>query len=162
ANGAKWLVAVDGGSHSGPFTSDPSVIDVGALIAGVLHAYLEGDATAAAQLPALAHTGAPRPASLAPFHPPPPAAPPQGRWPALSGGAGLALVAAACGGGPSDSASNASRPRPSTAPTTPPNAPTATTSGPATAVPVQCVLTPEMTEGPYYLTGEPERRDVTE
>jgi protocatechuate 3,4-dioxygenase beta subunit len=29
-------------------------------------------------------------------------------------------------------------------------------------VPVQCVLTPEMTEGPYYLTGEPERRDVTE
>jgi len=24
------------------------------------------------------------------------------------------------------------------------------------------VLTPEMTEGPYYLTGEPERRDVTE
>ena len=29
-------------------------------------------------------------------------------------------------------------------------------------MPVQCVLTPEMTEGPYYLTGEPERRDVTE
>jgi len=58
ANGAKWLVAVDGGSHSGPFTSDPSVIDVGALIAGFLHAYLEGDATAAAQLPALADTGA--------------------------------------------------------------------------------------------------------
>ena len=27
---------------------------------------------------------------------------------------------------------------------------------------MQCVLTPEMTEGPYYLTGEPERRDVTE
>jgi fermentation-respiration switch protein FrsA (DUF1100 family) len=63
ATGAKWLVAVIGGSHSGPFTTDPSVIDVGALIAGFLHAYLEGDATAAAQLPALASTGA---LSLAP------------------------------------------------------------------------------------------------
>jgi len=58
ATGAKWLVSVNGGSHAGPFTTDPSVIDVGALIAGFLHAYLEDDATAVAQLPALANTGA--------------------------------------------------------------------------------------------------------
>src|SRR6185312_11942820 len=43
----------------------------------------------------------------------------------------------------------------------PPTIGTPATTGGA-AVPVQCVLTPEMTEGPYYLTGEPERRDVTE
>jgi fermentation-respiration switch protein FrsA (DUF1100 family) len=58
ATGARWLVSVNGGSHSGPFTTDPSVLDVGALIAGFLHAYLEGDAPAAAQLPALANSGA--------------------------------------------------------------------------------------------------------
>jgi hypothetical protein len=58
ATGAKLLVAADGGSHTGPFTTDPSVADVGALIAGFLHAYLEGDAAAAAQLPALAGAGA--------------------------------------------------------------------------------------------------------
>src|SRR5262245_44002214 len=58
ATGAKFLVSVNGGSHAGPFTTDSSVIDVGALIAGFLHAYLEGDATAAAQLPTLANTGA--------------------------------------------------------------------------------------------------------
>ena len=67
ATGARWLVSVNGGSHAGPFTGtadgDASVSDVGALIAGFLHAYLEGDATAAAQLPALASTGA---LSLAP------------------------------------------------------------------------------------------------
>src|SRR5262245_39223508 len=77
---------------------------------------------------------------------------------ALAGGAGLVVVAGACGGG-SESATRATRPRsqsttpPTTAPTTAPSA--------ANAVPVQCVLTPEMTEGPYYLDG-PERRDVTE
>ncbi len=81
---------------------------------------------------------------------------------AVAGGAGLALVAAACGSGSSDSATGATRARPRT--TTPPTtAPPTATSGAGTAVvPVQCVLTPEMTEGPYYLTGEPERRDVTE
>ena len=78
----------------------------------------------------------------------------------LGGGAGLALLAAACGGGSSDSATRATRPR-SQSTTPPTTAPTTATTG-AAAVPVQCVLTPEMTEGPYYLTGEPERRDVTE
>jgi hypothetical protein len=62
ATGAKWFVAVDGGSHSGPFTNpsdgDATVTEVGALIAGFLDAYLEGDAVAAAQLSALADTGA--------------------------------------------------------------------------------------------------------
>jgi len=82
---------------------------------------------------------------------------------AVAGGAGLALLAAACGGsGSSDSATPTPRGRaPSTTPPT--GAPTTGTSGTSGApVPVQCVLTPEMTEGPYYLTGEPERRDVTE
>ena len=63
ATGAKMLVAVDGGSHSGPFTTDESVHDVAALVAGFLHAYLEGDAAAAGQLPELANAGA---LSLAP------------------------------------------------------------------------------------------------
>jgi protocatechuate 3,4-dioxygenase beta subunit len=80
----------------------------------------------------------------------------------LAGGAGLAVVAAACGGGSSDSAT---RPRPQSQPTAPPSTPgtlpPTATSGAATVVPVQCVLTPEMTEGPYYLDS-PERRDVTE
>ena len=67
AAGSKMLVAVDGGSHVGPFTGsingDASVHDVAALIAGFLHAYLEGDAAAAGQLPTLANAGA---LSLAP------------------------------------------------------------------------------------------------
>jgi esterase/lipase len=58
ATGAKMLVAVEGGSHTGPFTTDASVADVGALIAGFLHTYLEGDAAAAAQLRQLGNAGA--------------------------------------------------------------------------------------------------------
>jgi protocatechuate 3,4-dioxygenase beta subunit len=81
---------------------------------------------------------------------------------ALAGGVGLTVVAAACGGS-SDSASSAARtPGRSSTPGTNPPAPGTTGATGANAVPVQCVLTPEMTEGPYYLTGEPERRDVTE
>ena len=30
------------------------------------------------------------------------------------------------------------------------------------AAPVSCVLTPEQTEGPYYIDGEKVRRDITE
>jgi protocatechuate 3,4-dioxygenase beta subunit len=83
---------------------------------------------------------------------------------ALGGGTGLALLAAACGGGSDPASSTGAAQRPtSTAPTTPPTTPSTSAPGAAAnAVPVQCVLTPEMTEGPYYLTGEPERRDVTE
>jgi protocatechuate 3,4-dioxygenase beta subunit len=83
---------------------------------------------------------------------------------AVAGGAGLvAFAAAACGGSSDRSASSSARRSTATSTPTPTTGSTATTGGSgAAAVPVQCVLTPEMTEGPYYLTGEPERRDVTE
>jgi protocatechuate 3,4-dioxygenase beta subunit len=78
----------------------------------------------------------------------------------LAGGAGLALVAAACGGGgDSDGASRRIGRGSSSSASSPPSAPPSSAAGPA---PVACVLTPESTEGPFYLTGEPERRDVTE
>jgi protocatechuate 3,4-dioxygenase beta subunit len=78
----------------------------------------------------------------------------------LAGGAGLALVAAACGGG-GDSNRTSSRVGrgSSSSVSSPPSVPPTSAAGPA---PVACVLTPETTEGPFYLTGEPERRDVTE
>lgn len=57
ATGAKWLVAVDGGSHTGPFTTDDSVADVGTVTADFLHAYLEGSAVAGERLPADADDG---------------------------------------------------------------------------------------------------------
>lgn len=75
----------------------------------------------------------------------------------LAGAAGLALVAAACGGSSTDGTAGRTRPAPTGAPGT--SGPTPTTGAAAVA---DCVLMPEMTEGPYYLTGEPERRDVTE
>jgi protocatechuate 3,4-dioxygenase beta subunit len=74
----------------------------------------------------------------------------------LLGAAGVVAVGAACGGG----SSGASRRQSSS-----------TTAGASSAAPssstapvgtVSCVLTPEMTEGPYYLTGEPVRSDITE
>jgi protocatechuate 3,4-dioxygenase beta subunit len=34
--------------------------------------------------------------------------------------------------------------------------------GVSRAAPVSCILTPEMTEGPYYIAGEKLRRDITE
>ncbi len=39
---------------------------------------------------------------------------------------------------------------------------TTTTVAPGTATPVQCVLTPEQTEGPYYIDADLVRRDITE
>ena len=106
------------------------------------------------------------PPSPLPTPEPPPSSPEitRRRLLALAGGAGLVAVAAACGGGSSDEATGSGSggragtgSSPSTTATT---APTTATSA-ANAVPVQCVLTPETTEGPYYLDG-PERRDVTE
>ena len=35
-------------------------------------------------------------------------------------------------------------------------------TGEAQAAPVACVLTPEMTEGPYYISGEKLRRNITD
>ena len=56
-SGAKWLIAVDGGSHTGPFTTDDSVVEVGAVTADFLHTYLEGSTVAADRLPADADAG---------------------------------------------------------------------------------------------------------
>ncbi len=66
------------------------------------------------------------------------------------GAAGAAIVATACGRGSTSAAS-----------------PTAVASAGETATGasgegVACVLSPEMTEGPYYIDGEAVRRDVTE
>ena len=78
----------------------------------------------------------------------------------LFGAAGLALVAAACsdddGGGADTGARTQSGTSGSTGGST-----TGTGSG-AGASGVDCVLTPEMTEGPYYLEAMAVRRDITE
>jgi protocatechuate 3,4-dioxygenase beta subunit len=67
------------------------------------------------------------------------------RW---LGAAGATAVVAGCGGSKAKTATATSTPA---------------TSTPATVTPiVTCTLTPEMTEGPYYLSGEPTRRDITE
>jgi protocatechuate 3,4-dioxygenase beta subunit len=66
----------------------------------------------------------------------------------------LAALVAACGGNDKSSSAAAT-----TSEATEP----ATTSTTAAAAGAQtCVLTPEMTEGPYYLAGEADRSDVTE
>ena len=67
---------------------------------------------------------------------------------ALIGAAGVAVVAAACSDGGSDDAVSG---------TTTANG----TSGDGART-VDCVLTPEMTEGPYYLDDTVLRRDITE
>ncbi len=57
ATGPKWLVKVLGGSHLGPFTTDPSEASVSVLVADFLHAQLQGDADAASRIDADADTG---------------------------------------------------------------------------------------------------------
>jgi dienelactone hydrolase len=57
ASGAKWLVAVDGGSHVGPFTTDASVTDLGALVVTFLRTTLDGDPAAAVAMPLMADAG---------------------------------------------------------------------------------------------------------
>jgi pimeloyl-ACP methyl ester carboxylesterase len=52
ATGPKWLVTVLGGSHLGPFTTDPVETQVGALVADFLRAQLVHDAAAATRIPA--------------------------------------------------------------------------------------------------------------
>jgi protocatechuate 3,4-dioxygenase beta subunit len=88
----------------------------------------------------------------------------------LAGGAAAAVFLAACGGtkaaidttaataAPSSSAAAASSTSSSAASATT----AATTAVTAAAATGSCVLSPEMTEGPYYVAGEPTRRDVTE
>jgi protocatechuate 3,4-dioxygenase beta subunit len=87
----------------------------------------------------------------------------------LAGGMGAAAFIAACGGtkaatdttaaGASSSSSSAS-----SSSSTAGSGATAASATPATAAGATgaCVLAPEMTEGPYYVAGEPTRRDVTE
>jgi protocatechuate 3,4-dioxygenase beta subunit len=77
----------------------------------------------------------------------------------LLGAAALAVVAAACGGSSSGSAAS-SRSRTSSSPTSGSSGSTSS-SGSASST-ASCVLTPEMTEGPYYIDGEAVRRDITE
>ena len=80
---------------------------------------------------------------------------------ALLGAAGITAVAAACSGDSASSAGgNGGRRGSSSSATTSPAGSTATTAPDATSI--SCILTPEMTEGPYYLTGEANRRDITD
>ena len=76
----------------------------------------------------------------------------------LFAGAGITVVAAACSGG--DSSSSAARRRPGVTGTT--GGSTATSGSGSGATEVGCVLTPEATEGPYYLDLDAVRRDITE
>jgi protocatechuate 3,4-dioxygenase beta subunit len=76
----------------------------------------------------------------------------------LLGAGAFVALAAACGGGSSDSSSSQSKRSTGTSSPTPTSG-SASSSGTTTA---SCVLTPEMTEGPYYLDGEAVRSDVTE
>lgn len=86
---------------------------------------------------------------------------------ALIGGAGAALAAAACttGSGTREPVAAAgSTSTTATSAAAPTAAPTSTSAPPAapTATVATCVLTPEMTEGPYYIAGETIRADVTD
>jgi protocatechuate 3,4-dioxygenase beta subunit len=80
----------------------------------------------------------------------------------MFGVAGVALVAAACSdGGSNDNAASTAKAKAADS-----NASSTTSTSPATSsagtTTVDCVLTPEMTEGPYYLDDQVIRRDVTE
>ena len=82
---------------------------------------------------------------------------------ALLGAAGITAFAAACSGDSGSSAGGNGGRRgssSSSATTSPLSSSVATTSPNATSI--SCVLTPEMTDGPYYLTGEANRSDITE
>ncbi|MDQ6727180.1 MAG: intradiol ring-cleavage dioxygenase [Actinomycetota bacterium] len=87
------------------------------------------------------------------------------------GAAGAAMAAAACGGGSgtgqttaaADGATTSSTAGSTVGSTAAPASTAATTATTAVAVaPATCVLTPEMTEGPYYIAGETIRADVTD
>jgi protocatechuate 3,4-dioxygenase beta subunit len=79
-------------------------------------------------------------------------------------GAGAATALAACSKSASSALQSAATTptTASTASTTSTTASTTATSPSTAAAAGSCVLTPEMTEGPYYLTGEAIRSDITE
>jgi protocatechuate 3,4-dioxygenase beta subunit len=82
---------------------------------------------------------------------------------ALGGAAGLAAVVAACGGGSSSSgASGASASGSRHAGTRVPDGGSSATGASGSSAAASCVLTPEVTEGPYYLDADLVRSDVTE
>ena len=76
----------------------------------------------------------------------------------LLGVAGLGTVAAACGGGSSSAGTSTSstRAKANESPTT------GAASGAASGAAASCVLTPEVTEGPYYINTDLVRSDVIE
>ncbi len=84
----------------------------------------------------------------------------------LLGAAGVAVVTAACSGGDSDATSAATTDRAGggsgSAGGNGSASSGAASSSSGTPSAVDCVLTPEMTEGPYYLDDQVLRRDVTE
>jgi protocatechuate 3,4-dioxygenase beta subunit len=80
---------------------------------------------------------------------------------ALMGAAGLAAVAAACSTGTKGTTTTGSGATTGGSSSTTGGA-TTSGSGSTTGSTVSCVLTPEMTEGPYYLDGEAIRSDITE
>jgi len=57
ATGTKMFVAVDGGTHVGPFTTDEAVAEVATLTADFLHATLSSDSAAASLLVGDAEAG---------------------------------------------------------------------------------------------------------
>ena len=72
---------------------------------------------------------------------------------ALIGAAGAAVVVAGCSGGGADGTPEATASDRTATSGSP-------TSAPGTTTGVDCVLTPEMTEGPYYLDDGMLRRDM--
>lgn len=82
---------------------------------------------------------------------------------AFIGAAGLAAVAAACSTGGSDEATATTTGGAATTGTTGTTGATGTGgASSATGAAPSCVLTPEMTEGPFYIDGEAIRGDITE
>jgi protocatechuate 3,4-dioxygenase beta subunit len=77
-------------------------------------------------------------------------------------GAGLALAATACARDSSSSSPSTTPPSSAASPSTTAALPGTTGVAPTTLAPVSCVLSPEMTEGPYYIDGETIRSDITE
>src|SRR5439155_5639780 len=80
---------------------------------------------------------------------------------------GVAVTAAACGSGSKRATKFVGSTTTSTPTTTSPTTPS--TAGATTTLPVPttgpaatCTLTPEMTEGPYYISGEAVRSAITE
>jgi protocatechuate 3,4-dioxygenase beta subunit len=85
---------------------------------------------------------------------------------ALFGAAGAAVIVSACGGGDGDDPTETATSQPSEDATTPASTRTATqpaasstTAGATTVVP-NCVATPELTEGPYFVDEMLDRSDI--